>query len=188
MPTLTHRHLHLDQTQMAECIQRLAAAIAAAHAGADNLALVGIHKRGVPLAYRIAHRLRTDHEIACVVGTIDITQYRDDLGSFAILPRLEGSDIPFDIDDAPVVLCDEVIFTGRSVRAAIDALMDFGRPRCVELATLIDRDGREFPIQPTYCGDRIQVPANQRVAVRFAEIEDDQEDAVYIESVPPSHA
>ncbi|MCB1211416.1 MAG: bifunctional pyr operon transcriptional regulator/uracil phosphoribosyltransferase PyrR [Verrucomicrobiales bacterium] len=188
MPTLTHRRLHLDQTKMAECIQRLAAEIAKAHPNATNLALVGIHKRGVPLAYRIAHRLRTDHDLTCVVGTIDITQYRDDLGSFTILPRLEGSDIPFDIDDAPVVLCDEVLFTGRSVRAAIDALMDFGRPRCVELATLIDRDGREFPIQPTYCGDRITLPADQRVAVRFVEIEDDNEDAVYIESAPLSQA
>lgn len=184
MPTLTDRRLHLNQAEMAQCIERLAAAIALNHAGAKNLALAGIHKRGVPLAHRIAERLRTVHQIQCSVGTIDISQYRDDLGSFTILPRLEGSDIPFDIDDAPVILCDEVLYTGRSVRAAIEALLDFGRPSCVELATLIDRDGREFPIQPTYSGGHVHLAKDERVAVRFSEIDEDGEDAVYIESVP----
>lgn len=184
MPATADRQPHLDRAQMAGCIDRMAAAIALAHPGDRSLVLIGIHRRGVPLAHRLARRLSHQHGLDCPVGTIDITQYRDDLGSFTILPRLEGSDIPFDIDDAIVILCDEVLFTGRSVRAAIDALLDFGRPRRVELATLIDRDGREFPIQPTYCGAEVDITRQQHVAVRFQEIEGDGEDAVYIESAP----
>lgn len=174
------RRLLLDKAAMAEAVRRLAEQICEKNRGARQLALIGIHKRGVPLAYRIAAELRALNCTEVLVGTIDITQYRDDLAMMKMVPKLEGSDIPFDIDDAQVVLCDEVIFTARSVRAAIDELLDHGRPARVQLAVLIDREGREFPIQPDYVGQRVSVAADERVAVRFEEVDGD--DAVHVQT------
>ncbi len=172
----------LDKADMAAAIRRLAEEICEKNQGAGQLALIGIHKRGVPLAHRLVAEMRSMECTSVLVGTIDITQYRDDLALMKMVPKLEGSDIPFDIDDAQVVLCDEVLFTGRSVRAAIDELLDHGRPARVQLAVLIDRDGREFPIQPDYIGLHVQVGAAERVSVRFEEV--DGEDAVYVQSSP----
>ena len=174
------QRLLLDKAAMAGAIRRLAEEICEKNKGARQLALIGIHKRGVPLAYRLADELR---ELKCtdvLIGTIDITQYRDDLAMMKMVPKLEGSDIPFDIDDAQVVLCDEVIFTARSVRAAIDELLDHGRPARVQLAVLIDREGREFPIQPDYVGLQVKVGATERVSVRFEEVDGD--DAVFVQT------
>ncbi len=165
---------------MAETIRRLAADICEKNRDARQLALIGIHKRGVPLAERLAAEMRSKPCAAVLVGAIDITQYRDDIALMKMVPKLEGSDIPFDIDDAHVVLCDEVLYTGRSVRAAIDELLDHGRPARVELAVLVDREGREFPIQPDFAGLQVSVDRNERVSVRFEEV--DGEDLVYVQS------
>ena len=168
---------------MAGAIRRLAVEICERNKDAGQLALIGIHKRGVPLAHRLAAEIRLIPCANVLVGTIDITQYRDDLAMMEMVPKLEGSDIPFSIDDAQVVLCDEVIYTGRSVRAALDELLDHGRPARVQLAALIDREGREFPIQPDYVGHKAVTSPDERIAVRFEEV--DGEDAVYVQSSTP---
>jgi pyrimidine operon attenuation protein / uracil phosphoribosyltransferase len=176
--------LLLDKSSMAGAIRRLAVEICGRNKGEEQIALIGIHKRGVPLAKRLAAEMKTLDCTEVLVGTIDITQYRDDLALMTMVPKLEGSEIPFSIDDARVVLCDEVIFTGRSVRAALDELLDHGRPARVQLAALVDRPGREFPIQPDYVGLRIETEPHERVAVRFEEV--DGEDAVFVQTSIPS--
>jgi pyrimidine operon attenuation protein / uracil phosphoribosyltransferase len=177
----SHRRLLMPAAAIAERIHSLAERILAdAHCADSPLVLIGIHNRGVPFAQRLARAMHSLSGKEIPVGTLDITQYRDDLGTLSQVPQLIGSDIPFDIDSARVVLCDEVIYTGRSIRAALGELLDFGRPACVQLAVLIDRGGREFPIQPDYSAETVQIADNQRVSVQFTEV--DAEDAVYIES------
>lgn len=180
MTAASDKRLLLDKAAMAGAVRRLAGEICKVHRPDCKLALIGIHKRGVPLARRLAAEMRSLPCSEVKAGTIDITQYRDDLSTMKIAPELVGSDIPFDIDDAHVVLCDEVIYTGRSVRAAIDELLDHGRPARVQLAVLIDRDGREFPIQPDFVAMKAAVSADERVCVRFEEV--DGEDVVYVQS------
>jgi len=180
MPTPDSRLL-MDPAALAESICRLASDILTHDSKPDQpLVLVGIHKRGVPLAERLARAIQEQTGTPISVGTLDITQYRDDLGSLRDLPTLIGSDIPFDIDGARVVLCDEVIYTGRSIRAALAELLDFGRPALVQLAVLIDRGGREFPIHPDYRALTVQIADNERVAVQFTEV--DAVDGVFIAS------
>jgi pyrimidine operon attenuation protein/uracil phosphoribosyltransferase len=182
MPASTARLL-MDPAAMADCIRHLAELILAEDRCRDMpLVLIGIHKRGVPLAQRLAAAIHQHSGRTIPVGTLDITQYRDDLGTLRDLPILVGSDIPFDIDATRVVLCDEVVYTGRSIRAALAELHDFGRPSCVQLAALIDRGGREFPIQPDYTGRLVPITGPERIRVQFTEV--DPEDAVYIESPP----
>jgi pyrimidine operon attenuation protein / uracil phosphoribosyltransferase len=182
MPASASRPL-MDPAALAEGIRRLAADLLADPRGARlPLVLVGIHKRGVPLAERLSRALLDLSGSPVPVGTLDITQYRDDLGSLRDLPTLVGSDIPFDIDGARVVLCDEVIYTGRSIRAALAELLDFGRPALVQLAVLVDRGGREFPIQPDFTALTVQIQDRERVAVQFTEV--DPADGVFIESPP----
>lgn len=161
----------LTKAQMAEGVRALAQSICAANAGAEWIGLMGIYTRGVPLARRIAAEIEKSGCLQVFVGTIDITQYRDDLKSFKVLPKLEGTDIPFDIDGLNVVLCDEVVFTGRSVRAALDELLNFGRPRRVQLAALVDRCGRELPVQPDFSALKVALAPGERVAVRFEEVD-----------------
>jgi pyrimidine operon attenuation protein / uracil phosphoribosyltransferase len=170
----------LDQSALDECIDQLASQICAAHQDVRTLALVGLHRRGVPLAKRLAARMAACPGRTIQLGTIDITQYRDDLKSRTILPRLEGSDIPFDVDGAHIVLCDEVIYTGRTIRAAMDELLDHGRPARVQLAVLVERAGREFPIQPDYVGLHTDLPSDERVRVQFIEV--DGTDQVYVQA------
>ncbi len=169
----------LDQAGMAACLERLATEICAASPDGAPVALVGVHRRGVPMARRIAAALSARLSKAVPLGTIDVTQYRDDLKTLKVLPKLEGSDITFDVNDAHVVLCDEVLHTGRTIRAAMDELLGYGRPRKVQLAVLVDRGGRELPIQPDYTGLHHEVDAGQRVTVRFEEV--DGRDTVYLE-------
>jgi pyrimidine operon attenuation protein/uracil phosphoribosyltransferase len=178
MMAAQERELLMDGAEVTAAIQRLAGQVAAVEG--EPLVFVGIHSRGVPLAARLAaevSRLLGGAEIPA--GTLDITQHRDDLGTLGAVPQLVGSDIPFDIDGARVLLCDEVIHTGRSIRAALSELLDFGRPARVELAVLVDRGGREFPIQPDFTAAKVELAADRRVAVRFVEC--DGEDAVWIE-------
>jgi pyrimidine operon attenuation protein / uracil phosphoribosyltransferase len=178
------QRLLLDKAAMARAVNRLAEEICQGSRGNGTLALIGIRKRGVPLAQRLAAAMKSKPCAQVQVGSIDITQYRDDLSLMKMVPELTGSDIPFDIDDAHVILCDEVIYTGRSVRAALDELLDHGRPAKVELAVLIDREGREFPVQPTYSAMKVAIPASERVSVRFEEVDD--EDTVFVQSSPPA--
>jgi len=172
----------LDKQQIEKCIEQLAAHIRKNHPE-GNLALVGIYRRGVPLAERLTSILRPDLP-DIELGRVDISLYRDDLSNLAIMPKLIGSDLPFDLEGKKVILCDEVVHTGRTSRAAIEELLDYGRPAKVELLTLIDREGRELPLQPAYIGAHVSVKPHQRVQVRFTEV--DGEDAVYIQDTQPS--
>ncbi len=180
MPVTDQPPTLLDKSSMAACIDRLAEEICQGSKGASRLALVGIHRRGVPLAQRIAAAIQRGGPCAEIVqGTIDVTQYRDDLQTMKRLPKLEGSDIAFDVDDTHIVICDEVLYTGRTIRAAIDELMGFGRPRRVQLAVLVDRGGRELPIQPDYLGLYHPVTAEEHIRVQFEEV--DGVDTVFVQ-------
>ncbi len=161
----------LTKAQMAEGVAALARSICEANADAESIALVGIYTRGVPLARRIAVEIEKAGCVKVFFGTIDITHYRDDLHTFQMVPKLEGSDISFDLDGLNVVLCDEVVHTGRSVRAALDELLNFGRPKRVQLAALVDRCGRELPVQPDFSALKVTLAPGERVSVRFAEVD-----------------
>lgn len=140
-------------------------------------AFVGLYTRGVTLANRVASRLaEMGREVD--VGSLDISLYRDDLDLSRVLPRLESSEIPFPLDDSRVIIFDDVIYTGRTVRAALEVLSDYGRPAKIELAVLVDRGWREIPIQPDYTGYLFETEQNERVSVKLTE--DDGEDGVFL--------
>ena len=150
----------------------------ARQAGTEGLVLVGIQRRGVPLAERIATAIEEHEGAALPVGALDITFYRDDLSLIAQQPIVKGTTIPVDLNDRTVVLVDDVLYTGRTIRAAMDALVDFGRPRAIRLAVLVDRGHRELPIRADFVGKN--VPTARREAVRVLLRETDGEDRVVI--------
>lgn len=166
----------LTRQDIAQRIERIATAIEEKRPG-DMLALVGIHRRGVPLSERVYALLKPKLK-SLRIGRVDISLYRDDLKSLEVMPKLVGSDIPFDLDGMHVILFDEVMHTGRTARAALDELLDHGRPGKVELAVLIDRGGRQLPLCADYVGQELEVPEGERVSVCFEEV--DGEDAVYV--------
>src|SRR5713101_3211752 len=136
-------------------LQRLAHEIVEKSGGTKHLALIGIRRRGVPLANRIAHAMRGIDGVDVPVGTLDITLYRDDLSKIAAQPVLHSSEIPFGVDDKDLVLVDDVLYTGRTVRAAMNGLFDLGRPQRIRLCVLIDRGHRELPIEAAFVGRRV---------------------------------
>jgi pyrimidine operon attenuation protein/uracil phosphoribosyltransferase len=146
--------------------------------GTEELVIVGIQRRGVQLAERIVALIAEREKVAVPTGALDITLYRDDLQTVGPRPVVGPTSIPVDIDDQHVVIVDDVLYTGRTVRAALDELADFGRPRRIALAVLIDRGGRELPIAPDVVGKKIEVRAGQRVDVLVEEL--DGRDAVVL--------
>lgn len=169
---------------MARCLEDLAGRIATRWVDEPRLALVGAYNRGVPFSQRLA-RLLIAKGKTVDLGKVDITQYRDDLQTMGMVPKLEGSEIDFDVDDAVIILCDEVLYTGRTSRAALEELLDYGRPRCVQFAVLVDRPGRELPIQADYAGITLKdgdLRQDQRVSVRFEE--SDGWDEVFVRNTP----
>lgn len=170
--------LLLGPNEIARTVRRLAHEIIENNHGTDGLVLVGLLSRGYPLAKRLARAIEEFEGEAPPVGSLDIGLYRDDLARGAGPRALRPSDIPASIDGATVVLVDDVLFTGRSIRAALDALLDFGRPARVRLATLVDRGHRELPIRPDFVGKNIPTALVQKVRVRL--METDGEDAVYV--------
>ena len=159
-------------------ITRIAHEILEKNKGSENMALVGIRTRGGYLAQRLIRKLNEIENKEPPLGILDITLYRDDLGKGIQNPELKETDIPFPIDGKKIVLCDDVLYTGRTIRAAIDALIDFGRPASVQLAILIDRGHRELPIRPDYVGKNIPTARDMMVKVKM--VEEDQEDRVII--------
>jgi pyrimidine operon attenuation protein/uracil phosphoribosyltransferase len=145
---------------------------------AEHLIVVGMHTRGAPLARRLAANMEDLEGLKVPVGALDITPYRDDLSSFSPQPTIRNTDIPTSIDDKIVVLVDDVLFTGRSIRAAMDALTDLGRPSSIQLAVLIDRGHRELPIRPDYVGKNIPSARHEEIKVRL--METDERDGVFI--------
>jgi pyrimidine operon attenuation protein/uracil phosphoribosyltransferase len=168
----------LDAAALDRALTRIAHEVIEKNGGAKDLAFVGLRTRGVTLARRLAAKVAAIDGASAPVGTLDITLYRDDL-DLRGAPVVRGTDIPFPIKDKTVVLVDDVLFTGRTIRAALDALIDLGRPRMIQLAILIDRGHRELPIRPDYIGKNLPTSRREAVAVRLTE--HDGEDRVVIE-------
>ncbi len=173
----------MTAAQVKQTLERLIDEIMAQHQSPDRMLLVGIRTGGAHLAQRLAAGISKRTGKPVRVGVLDITLYRDDWTQLSHKPLVGKTEIPGVIDDQEVVLVDDVLFTGRTVRAALDALIDYGRPRRIELAVLIDRGGRELPIQPDFVGQTISLPPGQRVNVYLQEM--GRKDAVAIESGPP---
>lgn len=150
-------------------LSRMAHEIIERNKGSENLCLIGIQRGGVHLAKRLSAKIREIEHVAVPVGSLDISLYRDDIGLRAGHPVVRRTDIPFRLNDVRVVLVDDVLFTGRSIRAAMDALMDFGRPSQIQLAVLIDRGHRELPIRADYVGKNIPTSRAETVEVHLAE-------------------
>jgi len=169
----------LTEQDFKRIITRMSHEIIEKHKGTQNLALVGIQTRGDFLAKRLPDQIRKIENVTLPVGSMDINMYRDDWTKISHQPIVRPSNIPFSVDDMDIILVDDVLFTGRTIRAAMDALMDFGRPSRIELAILIDRGHRELPIQADYKGVSINTGHNDMINVLVAEY--DRQDIVYIE-------
>ena len=167
----------MDGNQVERAIDRLYEAVAAAIPRNTRVAVVGIRTRGLTIADRLANRLSTDRKLNVERGALDITFYRDDLSRKRGAPIVRATEIDFDLDDTWLLLVDDVLQTGRSVRAALDALHDFGRPKVIRLAVLIDRGGRELPIAADFIGKSLNADPDCRVQVRLKE--NDGEEGVY---------
>ena len=172
------QHIVLDARAMDRTLRRMADEIVELNEGTDDLIIVGIQRRGVQLAARIVSSIRERENVDVPNGALDITLYRDDLQTVGPRPVVGPTNLPWAIDGKRVVIVDDVLYTGRTIRAALDELADFGRPRRIALAVLIDRGGRELPIQPDVIGKTIDVGSGQRVDVLVKELDD--RDAVII--------
>jgi len=174
----------MDADRMSRALTRMSHEILERNRGLDEIALIGIRRRGVPLARRIAKALREINGDDVPTGALDITLYRDDLMRHPVGPQpvVRRTEIPFSIDDRKILLVDDVLYTGRTIRAALDALIDFGRPRAIQLIVLVDRGHRELPIKADYVGKNLPTSSKQSVQVRLQEI--DGADEVVIEGEP----
>ncbi len=161
----------MDKDEMRRALLRLSHQILEKNREIEDLVVVGIHRRGVTLAERISKMMEEIKGKKLPTGTLDITLYRDDFTRIAYQPVVRNTNILFPIDDKKVVLVDDVLYTGRTVRAAIDALIDFGRPKKIELAVLIDRGHRELPIRADYVGKNIPTSSGEMVEVRVEELD-----------------
>ncbi|MDB4886939.1 MAG: pyrR [Gemmatimonadetes bacterium] len=168
----------LDARAMDRALRRMADEIVELNEGTDGLIIVGIQRRGVQLAARIVGSIRDREGVEVPSGALDITLYRDDLQTVGPRPVVGPTNLPWAIDGKHVVIVDDVLYTGRTIRAALDELADFGRPRRIALAVLIDRGGRELPIQPDVVGKTVEIGRTQRVDVLVSEL--DGRDAVVI--------
>jgi pyrimidine operon attenuation protein/uracil phosphoribosyltransferase len=170
-------HPLLDAHDIRRAVTRIAHEIIERNRGSQNLVIVGIHTRGVPLAYRLSEEISRIENTSIPVGELDITSHRDD-ASISMRNSGHTTNIPISLTDKKVILTDEVIFTGRTVRAAMDALVEHGRPALIQLATLIDRGHRELPIRPDYVGKNLPTSKNEHVMVRLKEL--DNIDGVWV--------
>jgi pyrimidine operon attenuation protein/uracil phosphoribosyltransferase len=162
----------LTADEVRRALTRIAHEIIERNKGAENLALIGVHTRGIPLARRLAEKLSTLEGVDVPTGMLDITLYRDDLSEVAQQPIIRETQVPFDLRDRRVILVDDVLYTGRTVRAALDALIDLGRPAGIQLAVLVDRGHRELPIRADYVGKNLPTAASEVVKVKLQETDD----------------
>jgi pyrimidine operon attenuation protein / uracil phosphoribosyltransferase len=172
----------MDAERISRALTRIAHEIIEHNRGLADLALVGVRSRGVPIAQRLASDIRQITKADIPVGALDITLYRDDLmgSSVGIQPLVRKTEIPFSIDGRTIILVDDVLYTGRTTRAALDALIDFGRPKAIQLVVLVDRGHRELPIKADYVGKNVPTSRQQSVQVRLREL--DGADEVLLES------
>jgi pyrimidine operon attenuation protein / uracil phosphoribosyltransferase len=164
-PTEIMNRQILDALAVRRCLRRMASEIVDGHTAGVPLALVGIRSDGVPLAHRLADLIAHDEGERPAVGAIDITLYRDDLYTGLESPKFGPTELPFDVDGAGVVLVDDVLFTGRTIRAALGVVHDYGRPAWIKLAVLVDRGWRELPIQADFTGRKVELDRQDRVIV-----------------------
>jgi len=163
----------MDADRMGRTMARIAHEILERNRGIDEVGLVGIRTRGVPIARRLAHAIAEINHHEVPTGALDITLYRDDLMRHAVGPQplVRRTEIPFSIDDKKIILVDDVLYTGRTIRAALDALIDFGRPKSIQLMVLVDRGHRELPIKADYVGKNVPTALSQSVQVHLLEID-----------------
>jgi len=169
--------LIMDEAAMRRALTRIAHEIIERNRGVDNIGLVGVRTRGVHIAKRLQGKIRDIEKVECPVGALDITFYRDDIATNPH-PQVAGTDIQFDINGQDIVLCDDVLFAGRTIRAAMDAVIDYGRPKTIQFACLIDRGHRELPIRADFVGKNVPTSLEEKVSVRVKE--EDGRDAVEI--------
>ncbi|MCA9537588.1 MAG: bifunctional pyr operon transcriptional regulator/uracil phosphoribosyltransferase PyrR [Myxococcales bacterium] len=172
---LQPRRVVLDALAMRRALRRVAHQIVEGAGDLSTLALIGVRTRGVPLARRLQAVIAEAEGFTAPVGELDITLYRDDVYNGLQVPEVRPTHLPFAVDGRNVVLVDDVLFTGRTVRAALDAVMDWGRPRCIRLAALVDRGHRELPLHGDYVGATVETAFAEAVQVRLAEIDGEDE-------------
>ena len=164
----------MDETATARAIMRISHEIIERNKGVEDLVLIGIVTRGAPLARKIRNDIEKIEGRRVDTGYVDITLYRDDLSEIADMPKVKKTDVPFSIKDKNVVLCDDVLYTGRTARAAMEAVLALGRPKTIQLAVLIDRGHRELPIRADYVGKNIPTSLSEVIAVRFTETDGEE--------------
>jgi pyrimidine operon attenuation protein / uracil phosphoribosyltransferase len=169
--TLQQKSQLMSDSEIERTLVRLAHQILEKNSGVDGLGLVGIRRRGVPIAERLGKMIQQVEKVAVPVGALDITFYRDDLSTLGPKPVVQKADIGFPIEGKRIVLVDDVLYTGRTTKAALDALFSYGRPSRVELLVLIDRGHRELPVEATFIGRNVQTAANEVIEVKLTEID-----------------
>lgn len=162
----------MDETAMQRALTRIAHEIIEKNRGVEKLAIVGIQRRGVPLARELTQKIEEIEGVRPLEGTLDITFYRDDLSHLTSHPVIKHTDLPFNVNDLTIVLVDDVLFTGRTARAAIDAIFDLGRPAKIQLAVLVDRGHRELPIKPDFIGKNVPTSSRELILVQVPEYDD----------------
>ena len=181
MSNFVKKNVIMDADAMRRAIVRIAHEIIERNKGVDNVVLVGLRTRGVPIAERLAAAINEIEKVELPVGMLDITLYRDDLSTLAYNPVCHGTEIDFDVDGKTVILVDDVLYTGRTIRCALDAIIDMGRPKAIQLAVLIDRGHRELPIRADFAGKN--VPTSHKEAIEVYLAEQDSVDEVAIGDV-----
>ncbi|BEU87346.1 bifunctional pyr operon transcriptional regulator/uracil phosphoribosyltransferase PyrR [Selenomonas sp. TAMA-11512] len=181
MKNLVDKTVILDGDGIRRALTRIAHEIVEKNKGVENIVLVGIRTRGIPLSERIADEIQGIEGVRPPLGVLDITLYRDDLSTLSYQPIVHPTELPVDISGKTIVLVDDVLFTGRTIRAALDALIDMGRPKSIQLAVLIDRGHRELPIRADFVGKNVPTATRESVSVFLSE--SDAEDKVVIREV-----
>jgi pyrimidine operon attenuation protein / uracil phosphoribosyltransferase len=174
-PVLREKGRLMSASEIERTLVRLAHQIVEKTNGCEGLALVGIKRRGIPLAERLASLIGGIVKRPIQTGVLDIRFYRDDLSTHDVRPVVSQGDLGLDVNDRHVILCDDVLYTGRTIRAALDALFAHGRPSCVQLAVLIDRGHRELPIEATYIGKHVPTSRREIIEVKFREVDNDEQ-------------
>jgi len=173
--SFTEKAVIMNEEEMMRAIKRMAHEVLEANGGVKDLVILGVQRRGVPLAAMLQEAIKNVEGAEVPMGAIDITFYRDDLSKLGPSPRVATTEMPFDVTDKQVILVDDVLYTGRTVRAALDVIIDWGRPRAIQLAVLVDRGHRELPIRPDYVGKNVPTSQKEVIKVKVAEFDEKAE-------------
>lgn len=177
---MSEKAVIMDSVGMRRALTRIAHEIIEKNKGVENVALIGIRRRGVPLAERLAEKIAEIEGKEVPIGVLDITLYRDDLTTISTQPVIHRTEISFPVKDKVLILVDDVLYTGRTIRAALDAIMDLGRPQAIQLAVLIDRGHRELPVRADYIGKNVPTSKKEIISVKLTEF-DEKEKVVILE-------